>query len=334
LESQLQFGVSLSTPPPDLSLFTDASLHGWGTHLENGDRTTQGTWTREEFILPINVLEMKAVLLAVRAFSPLLSGKRVSLLSDNSTVVAYIRKHGDQVRHPVSSDLRITAPLQQGDLCLGSASHSGQTKHSGRCSVLHNQGCADGMEPPSGGGRQALPDPIIDLFRDQADQTSPSLLLSSARLQCSRSRQPVSPVGRAERVCVSSPAAGSTRLEQVVSSKVNLFLIAPCWPYQAWFPALLELLMDHPRRIPPWTHLLWHPIAGIFHANPDFYRLHAWKLSGFSFEREVFLRTLSIGCPNLRGVLPLPPFREIGPYSSLGAETLVHLQSLSLFPNC
>ena len=129
----------------------------------------------------------------------------------------YPKTRGHQVRHPMSFDLGIAASLQQGRHCLGTASYSGQTKYSGRCSVSHKQGCADGMDPPSGGGRQALPDmgfPHPRPVCDQAEQTSPSLLLSSARLQCSRSRQPVSPVGRAERVCVPSPAADSTRLEQ------------------------------------------------------------------------------------------------------------------------
>jgi hypothetical protein len=35
-------------------------------------------------------------------------------------------------------------------------------------------------------------------------------------------------------------------LNKVMTDKVRLCLIAPCWPSQAWFPTLLELLTDHP----------------------------------------------------------------------------------------
>jgi hypothetical protein len=69
----------------------------------------------------------------------------------------------------------------------------------------------------------------------------------------------------------------------------NLILIALCWPSQSLFPSLLELLVDHPR-LPPWKHLLWHQIGQLFHENPAFYGLHAWKLSSISdrgFSEEV-----------------------------------------------
>jgi hypothetical protein len=39
-------------------------------------------------------------------------------------------------------------------------------------------------------------------------------------------------------------------LNKVMTDKVLLYTIAPCWPSQAWFPTLLELLTLHPRRLP------------------------------------------------------------------------------------
>jgi hypothetical protein len=42
----------------------------------------------------------------------------------------------------------------------------------------------------------------------------------------------------------------------VLNKVVMLCLIAPCWPNQAWFPVLLELLSDHPRRLSEWDRLL------------------------------------------------------------------------------
>ena len=45
-----------------LQLFTDASNEGWGAHL--GDYMAKGVWLESEGALPINLLELKAVLLA------------------------------------------------------------------------------------------------------------------------------------------------------------------------------------------------------------------------------------------------------------------------------
>jgi len=53
-----------------------------------------GLWSQEEKSLHINVLEMKAVLLAVSAFLPQMRDQEICLATDNSTVVAYINNQG------------------------------------------------------------------------------------------------------------------------------------------------------------------------------------------------------------------------------------------------
>jgi hypothetical protein len=58
------------------------------------DLSTKGTWSQEESKMSINILELKAVLLGLEHFQTQLKNQRVSLFSDNSTVVAYIRKQG------------------------------------------------------------------------------------------------------------------------------------------------------------------------------------------------------------------------------------------------
>jgi ribonuclease HI len=69
-------------------MFTDASNFGWGAHVN------KGTLSEEESKMSINIVELKAVLLGVKHFLNQLRNQRVSLFSDNSTVVAYIRKQG------------------------------------------------------------------------------------------------------------------------------------------------------------------------------------------------------------------------------------------------
>jgi hypothetical protein len=61
----------------NLPLFTDASLDG----LDKGNLKVKG---RNIVCLFINILEMKAVLLAVESFLAHLRGKTVTLYSNNS----------------------------------------------------------------------------------------------------------------------------------------------------------------------------------------------------------------------------------------------------------
>ena len=82
----LRRGVPMSSPPPEMLLCTDASKVGWGAHLL--DLFVSGVWTEDERHLHINVLEMRAVLLALQSFQGQLWGHHVGLMSDNSTVVA------------------------------------------------------------------------------------------------------------------------------------------------------------------------------------------------------------------------------------------------------
>jgi ribonuclease HI len=71
-------------------MFTDASNFGWGAHVNEVDLSTKGT--KEESKMSINILELKAVLLGVKHFRTRLKNQRVSLFSDNSTLVFYIWK--------------------------------------------------------------------------------------------------------------------------------------------------------------------------------------------------------------------------------------------------
>ena len=75
-----------------LQLFTDASNEGWGAHL--GDFTARGLWATQESALHINLLELKAVLLALKQFERLCWNQTILVCSDNTTVVSYINKEG------------------------------------------------------------------------------------------------------------------------------------------------------------------------------------------------------------------------------------------------
>ena len=86
-------GSDLHPKDHSIQLFTDASNEGWGAHLEQS--STQGLWSPQEKGLHINVLELKAVFLALRHFKDQCQDQTVLVAMDNSTVVAYINKQGE-----------------------------------------------------------------------------------------------------------------------------------------------------------------------------------------------------------------------------------------------
>ena len=88
----LEVGVDLSLPHPEFMLFTDASDSGWGASL--GNAQLSGLWSRDASTFSINHRELLAVFLAVRGFLHLLCNRTVSLFTDNTTALSYLRKEG------------------------------------------------------------------------------------------------------------------------------------------------------------------------------------------------------------------------------------------------
>ncbi|MPC67323.1 hypothetical protein E2C01_061497 [Portunus trituberculatus] len=86
---------------PEHTLFSDASQLGWRAHL--GDTLALGIWTVEEQELHMNYLELLAVFRALQSFEQALSESVVSVMSNNSTVVAYLRKSGGTRSEPLST---------------------------------------------------------------------------------------------------------------------------------------------------------------------------------------------------------------------------------------
>ena len=83
-------GTDLHPKDHSIQLFTDASNEGWGADLEQ--TSTKGMGSNREKRLHINVLELKAVSLALRSFKDQCQNQTVLVATDNSTVVAYINK--------------------------------------------------------------------------------------------------------------------------------------------------------------------------------------------------------------------------------------------------
>ena len=85
-------GADLYPKDHSIQLFTDASNEGWGAHLEQA--STKGLWSDREKRLHINILELKAVSLALQKFKDQCQNQTVLVATENSIIVAYINEQG------------------------------------------------------------------------------------------------------------------------------------------------------------------------------------------------------------------------------------------------
>ncbi len=170
-------GVPMSLPEPVLFLSTDASGVGWGAHLDPLGLLFKGTWSREQAREHINMLELKAVTLALGQAEQHVLGKVVQVSTDNTTVVAYLNKQGGTHSAPLYMETKqLLLWCRQRDVVL-------RTRHiSGKSNIL-----ADYL---SRGGKPVLTewslrkdvagvlinrwgDPMVDLFATRVNAKLP-----------------------------------------------------------------------------------------------------------------------------------------------------------------
>ena len=174
VRDHLLVGVRFGTPAPDLHLYSDASSSGWGAHLL--DQNVSGVWSAQEKLLHINLLEMKALFLALQAFQEDVAGHHVTAMCDNSTVVAYVNKQGGTVSRPLCLlTSRLLRWTESFDVHLEARYLPGESNV--LADVLSRRGQVVGdrvVSPPSGGEStssyvgQSVDRPVRDLPQREA----------------------------------------------------------------------------------------------------------------------------------------------------------------------
>ncbi|XP_064098671.1 uncharacterized protein LOC135209831 [Macrobrachium nipponense] len=87
-------GSPLQSRSPNLLLFTYTSKEGWGVHLLQ--HLALGLWSDQECRYP-TCWKLRAAFLALHHFSSLLTGHSLVLMTDNTTVMAYVNHQGSTV---------------------------------------------------------------------------------------------------------------------------------------------------------------------------------------------------------------------------------------------
>ncbi|MEL7079321.1 MAG: reverse transcriptase domain-containing protein [Cyanobacteria bacterium J06582_2] len=295
IRDRLLKGRSLREEEVQIYLYSDASTEGWGATVDN--MKISGCWSQQEKEQHINVLELKAVKLALLKTERLVAGKIIAVMMDNLTALAYIRKQGglqSKTLLSVARDLLLWTEAKNiilkpsfvpGDLNVmaDSLSRSGQILK--KEWILHHEVC---QRIWSLWGR-----PFWDLFATR----------DNFRLE-----RYVSPVmdHQAEGVdAMLMDWSNKTsyafppfnllphilkKLQQ--SENAKMILIAPFWPRQGWFGSLCLLLTEAPRRLPMRPDLLRQPYVKANHKGLKVLALTAWSLSSVRSETKVFQERL------------------------------------------
>jgi hypothetical protein len=329
----IMLGVPLHPKPPQITMYTDASVVGWGAHI--GASLISNTWSSQDQMLHINFLELEAVRLALIHFQWQLLGKSVLIATDNTTVVAYINRQGG-TRSPnlcllaekmllwtQDRQISITARHIPGKLNVIADLLSREHQ------VIHTEWmlnvrvfetlclCWDR--------------PHIDLFATILNRQLPTYV----------SPMPDEQAFGVDALSISwknmlayafPPFPLLARvIRKIAEEGHEVILIAPAWARQTWFPELLGLLIDHPRQLPLWPDLLHQSRGKALHQALQMLDLHAWKLSSEPYKQRAFQKLLPLASQNLNENPRWQCTKLDGTSSTLGVCNNRLMHSIPLF---
>ena len=330
--SNVMKGAGLHPKDHSIQLFTDASNEGWGAHLDQN--STKGLWSEREKRLHINVLELKAVSLALRDFKDQCQHQTVLVATDNSTVVAYINKQRGTHSAEMCALLwkimtwchhyHITLKARHIPGCLNvmadllSRSNQVQSTEWSLHPQVFKQICRKWFTPH------------VDLFATHLNHKLPLYV------------SPI-PDPRAWNIDalnlnwtnLTAYAYHPTALLHKVIQKIKqchclIIVIAPGWPGMPWFWDLVQLSTEIPLQLPVSTTLLKQSHNYVFHNHPQQLNLHAWCLGADNSKNKASLWRWQRELLPLSGHQQGPSTGQSGPYLKNGAEKIWWISPLHL----
>ena len=321
-------GSDLHPKDHSIQLFTDASNEGWGAHLEQS--SAQGLWSPQEKGLHINVLELKAVFLALRHFKDQCQDQTVLVVMDNSTVVAYINKQGGTHSAEMCAFLwRFMTWCHHSHITL---------------KARHIPGCLNVMADLLSRSNQVQSTewslhpqvfkqisqkwftPHVDLFATHLNHKLP-LYVSPIPDPKAWDIDALNIDWTGLTAYAYPPSQGDPKNQTMqLSDHTN----SPRLAREAWFWDLVQLSTEIPLQLPVSTTLLKQSHNYMFHRNPQHLNLHAWCLGVDNSKNKASLWKWQRELLHLSGHQQGPSTNQSGPYLKNGAEKIRWISPLHL----
>ena len=321
-KERLSRGISLRPKTPHLQLFSDASRKGWGAVIE--DLHLSGKWSQEQQSEHINLLELRAVWIALQQAIDLVKGKVVSVFSDNKTALAYIAKQGGTKSWPLFNLVKdLFVWLESHNICLipqfisgernvvaDSLSRKGQVIPTEW--TLHHEVCQRIW--------RLWGQPSVDLFATSLNKRLQNYMSPHADPQAVAVDALLQDWSNAD-LYAFPPFAILRKVINKFRNSPNsrMTLIAPWWPQREWFPDLIALVVEEPRQLPLRQDLLTQPLGRALHQNLPMLHLTAWRLSTISSDSGNFQTRWQSQFIEQEGSQLMPSTNKDGVISCLGA---------------
>ena len=251
-------GNSIEELKPDLVIYSDASLSGWGATM-NGAYAS-GPWDTECKKKHINELELLAAFNALRSFESFSSNVCVHLMLDNTTSMAYINNCGGTHSSELCSlALDLVRWCEERSILVRAFHIAGKDNVVADYHSRFRTDSSDWMLDHEVFAK------IQEIWPSSVDPYLVASVLSHPAVR----------------------GAFKKRRDKAVVTLVTLL-----WPTQAWFPLAVELTCDSPRLLSQNKRLLTgacgelHPLM-----EQRSFRLIAWRLSGNDTQRKAFQET-------------------------------------------
>ena len=320
----LSIGSPLHPQEHNVLLFCDSSNLGWGAHI--GQSTCSGLWSIQEKNLHINILELKAVYLALKHFCQAIQGQTVLIASDNSTVVSYLNKEGGTKSwemcllvwrimsfcHP--RNIQVRARHIQGSLNVVADNLSRRDKIIQTEWSLHPRAfqmiC------------QHWGTPMIDMFATRYNNKLP-LYISPVPDANATDIDALNISWEGLDGYVYCPVALIQKVIQKMNTyRCRMIVVAPGWPGMPWFWDLVELSTKPPLQLPQWPNLLKQSMNQKLHQNLEFLNLHVWHLDTSQSKTNSSLNRWKGGLRHLNANPPGEFTHQGGPYLNNGARRI------------
>jgi hypothetical protein len=274
---------------PDLEIYTDASLSGWGACCN--EIRTRGSWTLAEIERHINELELLGALFAVQAFAAHSSNIAIRVYLDNATAVAYINHcGGSKSRALTNISARLTSWCEKRDISLEAVHVAGKLNTIADEESRSGPDSGDWKLDPSVFNRiQELWPSTVDAFATPWNAQLPAFISWHPQPGALAANAFSFNWSEMSAYCFPPFALIFKCLEKIRREKAIVVFVCPVWIGQPWFPLLLELSCDVPRLLSPRQGLLKSALNEI---HPlilnNALHLAVWKLSGDSILNKDF----------------------------------------------